>query len=172
MSKRGRVGLAVAVALTVCVGVVGVRLLGSGPDPDRDPRAYPVDEGDVSLSEALRRAGLTLPDCLGDKIRYAFHHDDFSYYRDLYVAAETSVPCGDALLGANRVTERIGPPNVAAPLTGPGPKLADQLGWRLGPDRSFQRFGLVTDTSYLVEFLVSRQGTDQATVYVYAHDAG
>lgn len=157
-----------AVVLAVCVGVVGFRLLGAGPE--RDPRAYPIDEGDVSITEALRRAGLTLPDCLGADFRYAFHHDDFDHFRDFYLAAETSVSCGDALLAGNRIAERIG--QAAAPLEGRRPRLADRLGWRLGPDRVFQRFTLVTDTSYLAEILVGRQGTDQAAVYVFAQYGG
>jgi hypothetical protein len=173
---------AILVALVVGLGV-GWLLPRSEPASVGDHRAYPADSGEITLAEGLRRAEIALPGCVEDEdLRYAWINEGYSYYQDGYLMFRTSEECMNTFLSANRMVARV---TQATRLAGPeaeGPPryseswLNDtfaELGWEVGPEQSFQQFGVTTGGSYAMTAFVRRlPGSSDVRAYVYAYRAG
>lgn len=158
----------------VILAVVTVLLVTVGPfGRPADPRAYPADDGGMTLDAGLTEAGIEVPDCLrNDDLRYAVRPD--REHIRIYLRLSGPVDCLDGFLQLNdyadvRGEERItdlpdnAPTIVPAWMSG---DLASEFGWSVDSGRQVHLFqgGL----PYTVD-VVSQQITDETHVaYVYA----
>ncbi|WP_203820351.1 hypothetical protein [Paractinoplanes ferrugineus] len=145
-----------------------------------DPRAYSADSGDLSLAEGLRRAGLTVPGCFDDRLRYALVDNGFGYYYTVYLRIEASQDCVEQFVDANTLTgslrpSRIGPADEDKTLPSSGPwqqdETVERLGWQVGPQQRFQKFGRWNDANYNVTALVQHLAPSSDDVVAYIHAA-
>lgn len=156
---------------------------GRGPGAAaRDPRAYEVDSGDLPLDEGLRRAGLKVPDCLQDDLRYALVDDGLGYHFKVYLRLESSVSCMDKFLEANGMRDtfqatKTGGTAAERPLVYRDAWMDDelirQMGWDIGSEQRFQEFGMGNEKLYRVDALVQHvPDSSRLQAYVYAFHGG
>ncbi|MEV4641166.1 hypothetical protein AB0J80_27870 [Actinoplanes sp. NPDC049548] len=148
-----------------------------------DPRAYAVSETDVSLTEALGRAGIRVPPCLDPVLRYALVGDGLGYHYRIYLAATVPVTCADAFLADNSQTTAaqqgaIGDASKDAPLAyrslWMNEPVIQKMGWEIGPEQHFQEYAAALPTlNYAITTLVQHvPGSDDVHIYVYAFHGG
>lgn len=190
--RRGvRSARSVAAAIAMLVGVTFNVSCGQQPgEVGRTPAgdgggvsAYPVDSGDITLDEGLKRAGLRVPPCLRDDLRYALIDDGFGYYYRVYLGTNSTVECLDSFLAANGLRDaltgsrQVGGHDQERLLTNRFPwmdtETISKLGWQIGPDQRFQKFGAGRGDGYTV-FALVRHIPDSSDVqaYVYAFKSG
>lgn len=190
--RRGvRSARSVAAAIAMLVGMTFNLSCGRQPDEvgrtpasnGRGITAYPVDSGDITLEEGLERANVTLPPCLRDDLRYALVDDGFGYYYRVYLGANSTAECLDGFLAANGLrnavtgSRQVGGPDQDRPLTNRSPwmdtKTISELGWQIGPDQRFQKFGAGRGDLYTVFALVRHIPNSSAVqAYIYAFHGG
>ena len=190
--RRGvRSARSVAAVITMLVGVTFTGSCGQqsgevGRTPAGDGggvSAYPVDSGDITLEEGLKRADVTAPKCLRDDLRYALVDDGFGYHYRVYLGTRSTVECMDRFLAVNGMRNAVtGSPRVDGsdqdrPLTNRSPWMdADtiaELGWQVGPDQRFQKFGVTKGNLYTVFALVRHvPGSPEVQAYVHAFHGG
>lgn len=171
----------------IVVGVLALLavVVGGGcTDQDRpppDPRAYDVDSGDLSLDEGLRRAGLTIPKCMQDDLRYALVDDGFGYYYRVYLKLESSVGCMNSFLQANNLRDlfqasMFGGSEAERPLIREfwmDREIVSQMGWGISESENFQEFGVGNEKLYSVDALVQHvPNSENVRAYVYAFHGG
>lgn len=71
---------------------------GSQRSAVHDPRAYPQDSGRISFETGLDRAGILLPGCMQDHLRYALVDDGFGCYYRVYLRIDSSADCMNTFL--------------------------------------------------------------------------
>lgn len=154
--------------MIVTVGVVTVLIaviliaVSRASGPGRDARAYPADRGTISLTRALARSHVIVPDCLAPGLRYAVPGPS----HDLYLQLTGSEPCMDRFTGLNALTDE-GP---AATL--PGWAVDDRaaaLGWTLDTHLGFALHTATPAPDHHIEALI-RELSDRSafTAYVRA----
>jgi hypothetical protein len=141
-----------------------------------------VDSGDLPLEEGLRRAGLEVPECMQDDLRYALIDNGFGYYYKIYLRLESSVSCMDSFLEANGMRDvfqatRTG--GVAAEEPLPHRELwmddevVKQMGWGIGPEQRFQEFQMGNYKHHNVRALVQHvPGKPGSRAFVYGFHGG
>jgi hypothetical protein len=114
----------VAVVAVLIVGILFALSRASGPGPDA--RAYPADRGTISLTGALARAHMVIPDCLTPDLRYAVPGPS----HDLYLELDGSEPCMDRFIALNDLTDAGTPDPLPRWATD---DRAAALGWTIDP---------------------------------------
>ncbi|WFE19202.1 hypothetical protein O7621_14610 [Solwaraspora sp. WMMD937] len=171
--------------LTAVLVLLGVVVGGGCADQDRpppDPRAYDVDSGDLSLYEGLRRAGLTVPECMQDGLRYALVDNGLGYYYKIYLKLESPVNCMNNFLQANEMRDlsqasSFGGKEAEQPLLYREPwmdeEIIHRLEWGIGSEEIFQKFGMGNANLYSVDALVQQvPNSADVRAYVYASRGG
>ncbi|WP_157239298.1 hypothetical protein [Catenuloplanes japonicus] len=103
LHERTTALITVAVVVTLIVAILIAVSRASGPG--RDARAYPADRGTISLTGALARSHLVVPDCLTHDLGYAVPGPS----HDLYLQVNGNESCMDRFLGLNRLAEQDAP---------------------------------------------------------------
>lgn len=173
--------LVVATVLALLAVVVS----GGCTDQDRPPpdaRAYEVDSGDLPLDEGLRRAGLIVPQCMQDSLRYALIDNGFGYYYKVYLKLESPVDCMNNFLQANEMrglsqASSFSGQEAERPLLYREPWMDEEiihhLEWGIGSDEVFQKFGMGNENLYSVDALVQHvPNSANVRAYVYAVRGG
>lgn len=162
--------------------LLGACRIGTDPDVPVDPRAYAADSGAISLEEGLQRGAINLPSCMEDDLRYALIDNGFGYYYDVYLMFRTTEPCMNSFLQSNRMHERV----TQATLLGGAEdeeelmflppwsdEIIDSLGWKVGPNQTFQEFSVTTPSMYPMKALVQHLPESSGVrAYVYAYRGG
>ncbi|MFI5841323.1 hypothetical protein ACIA8K_16635 [Catenuloplanes sp. NPDC051500] len=147
----------VAVVAVLIVGILFALSRASGPGPDA--RAYPADRGTISLTGALARAHVVIPDCLTPDLRYAVPGPS----HDLYLELDGSKPCMDRFIALNTLTGE-NPPGAL-----PGWATDDRataLGWTIDPNAGFVLHTASPAPDHHIEALI-RELSDGVTVTAF-----
>jgi hypothetical protein len=182
MARRLLVGLLSALLL-VSAAACGSEGGAPAPGTTRDDRAYPVDSGELTLDTGLARAGIQVPDCLADDLRYALINDGFNYYYRVYLGLRTSEDCMNQFLERNGVSHYVTKARQVESREWEKPlkyrplwmdnEVVRQLGWRIGADEPLLTYGARTGTDYTVElYLQHVAGTPDVLGYLYAFHGG
>ncbi|MGW4467994.1 hypothetical protein [Micromonospora sp. NPDC004704] len=176
------VGLAVVSAVMVAGGFFIGRQVEGSDQAGRDPRGYQLDGGDLPLDDGLQRAGVGVPECARENLRYAFVGNGFGHYRDVYLRVSGSEDCVNSFLEANGLHDdlkatRSGGAAAERPLEVRDRWLdrepVAKMGWQVGPEQRFQRFVGQRANSYTATVMV--QHTPDPPVvraYLYAFYGG
>ncbi|MGH8684454.1 MAG: hypothetical protein ACREUM_03795 [Nitrosospira sp.] len=173
----------IAVSLAVAAVVVIVSLIKDPPAEKFDRRAYKVNGGEISLKEGLRRADIRLPRCLERDLKYALIDNGFGYYYDIYLKLQASADCVNSFLAANAMrdfvlqTGEVGGADAERRLNyRPAWMKSDlvaKMGWEIGPQQRFQKFGVGKSNLYSVTALVQQmRNPHDVRAYVYAFRGG
>jgi hypothetical protein len=171
--------------LSAALLLTGVACSCGGPRrvPVTDDRAYAVDSGELTLDEGLKRAGIRIPGCLAEDLRYALVNDGFNYYYWVYLSLRTSEECMNEFLDDNNIRNsltgaaRVEGAEYEKPLRA-RPLWMDrsevrEMGWSVGPEQSFQDYGARTGTDYTIDMVIQHvPGTDEVQGYLYAFKSG
>ncbi|MET8360815.1 hypothetical protein [Micromonospora sp. NPDC005171] len=182
--------LSVAVALLLAGVFFGMHKLqesdgvGRAPAAEhaKDDRAYEVDSGDLSFDEGMQRAGIEVPGCALDSLRYALIDDGLGFYYKTYMHIYSSEECLNGFLAANGMrtalqTEQIGGSELESPLRFRSRWMNEgvirRMEWNLGPDQRFQEFSVGKQNQYSIQALVQHvPGSSAVQAYVYASHGG
>ncbi|GAB7045852.1 hypothetical protein [Catenuloplanes indicus] len=160
----GAAVLAAVTALLVTVGPFG---------RPADPRAYPGDDGGITLDAGLAEAGIEVPDCLRNgELRYALHPD--REHIRVHLRLSGPVDCLDTFLTLNDYADVLGERRITdrpekVPQTAPEWMSADparEFGWKADPGRRVHLFqgGL----PYSVDVVAQQTANGTYLAYVYA----
>ncbi|MEV6924584.1 hypothetical protein AB0M46_08760 [Dactylosporangium sp. NPDC051485] len=164
MSSKVRRRTVLLILVLVVVTVASVAAVGTWLFAKPDPRAYP-GSGDYSLSDSLKWAHITLPDCAQSAVRYSTYSDAFGMSTIVSLRVSSSRQCVDDFLTQNRFT---GPATLSiAEFVSSAPP---EYGWPQDPEKTFSVIAVdFATTSPLRVSVAADLGPERAEVFVEVH---